>query len=100
MQLVKQDDGQQLPSIRKTVAPGDTYAGVPRLTQLLHLVGDLPANATAPSDSLTYNGAMVDAVRNFQRRLGRDPNGKIDQQTLADLNVPLRGRVRQMQLTL
>ena len=42
----------------------------------------------------------MDAVKNFQRRCGRDPNGRIDAPTLADLNVPLSRRVRQMQLTL
>ena len=47
-----------------------------------------------------YAGALVDAVKSFQRRHGRDPNGRIDTQTLADLNVPLSRRVRQMQLTL
>jgi len=100
MDLAKRDDGQQLAAIKKTVAPGDTYAGVPRLAQLLRLVGDLPSDANVPADNLVYSGALVDAVRSFQRRLGRDPNGKIDQQTLADLNVPLSQRVRQMQLTL
>jgi L,D-transpeptidase YcbB len=100
VELAKKDDGEQLPSIRKTVAPGDTYAGVPRLARLLRLVGDLPANVAVPTDALVYSEALADAVRNFQRRLGRDPNGRIDQQTLADLNVPLSRRVRQMQLTL
>ena len=42
----------------------------------------------------------MDAVKTFQRRHGRDPNGRIDAPTLADLNVPLSRRVRQMQLTL
>jgi len=42
----------------------------------------------------------VSAVMNFQRRLGREPSGRIDAQTVADLNVPLSQRVRQMQLTL
>jgi murein L,D-transpeptidase YcbB/YkuD len=42
----------------------------------------------------------VDALKNFQRRLGRDVTGRIDSQTVADLNVPLSSRVRQMQLTL
>lgn len=100
MDWAKKDDGEQLPPIKKTVSPGDTYAGVPRLAQLLRTVGDLPPNATVSTDTPVYNGALVDAVRTFQRRLGRDPSGKIDQQTLADLNVPLSRRVRQMQLTL
>jgi murein L,D-transpeptidase YcbB/YkuD len=76
---------------------------VPRLTRLLRLVGDLPADAAvsaAPQDPPIYEGALVDAVKKFQRRHGRDPNGRIDAQTLADLNVPLSRRVQQMQWTL
>ncbi len=100
MEVAKRDSGEQLPPITKTIAPGDAYSGIPRLTQLLRLVGDLPANANVPADQSTYDGALVDAVKSFQRRHGRDPNGRIDAQTLADLNVPLSRRVRQMQLTL
>ena len=100
VELAKRDDGEQLPAIKKAVAPGDTYPGVPRLARLLRLVGDLPADANVPADPPFYEGALVDAVKNFQRRHGRDANGRIDAQTLADLNVPLSRRVRQMQLTL
>jgi murein L,D-transpeptidase YcbB/YkuD len=100
IELAKKDDGEQLPLAKKTIAPGDAYAGVPRLTRLLRLVGDLPADTNVPADQTAYQGALVDAVKSFQRRHGRDPNGRIDTQTLADLNVPLSLRVRQMQLTL
>jgi murein L,D-transpeptidase YcbB/YkuD len=100
MELAKKDDGEQLPPVKKAIAPGDSYPGVPRLTRLLRLVGDLPADASVPADSPAYAGALVDAVKNFQRRHGRDPNGRLDAQTLADLNVPLSQRVEQMQLTL
>jgi murein L,D-transpeptidase YcbB/YkuD len=47
-----------------------------------------------------YQGPLVDAVKHFQDRFGRTTDGKITPQTLADLNVPLSTRVRQMQLTL
>ncbi len=100
MELARKDDGEQLPAVKKPIAPGDAYPGIPRLTRLLRLVGDLPAKADVPGDSLVYQGPLVSAVKNFQSRLGRDPNGRIDAQTLADLNVPLSRRVRQMQLTL
>jgi L,D-transpeptidase YcbB len=100
LELEKQYDGKPLPATQKTVAPGDSYSGVSQLTQLLRLVGDLPAGANVEADGTVYQGPLVDAVRNFQRRLGRDPDGRINAQTLADLNVPLTGRVRQMQLTL
>lgn len=100
LELARRDDGEQLPAVKKAILPGDTYPGVPRLARLLRLVGDLPADADVPADQSIYASALVDAVKNFQRRLGRDPNGRLDAQTLADLNVPLSRRVRQMQLTL
>ncbi|MGO9614155.1 MAG: L,D-transpeptidase family protein [Dissulfurispiraceae bacterium] len=100
LELAKKDDGEQLPAVKKAIVPGDTYPGVTRLTRLLRLLGDLPADANVPADQSIYAGALVDAVKNFQRRLGRDPNGRLDAQTLADLKVPLSRRVRQMQLTL
>ncbi len=98
--LASKDDGEQLPPTKKPTVPGDAYPGVPRLTRLLKLVGDLPADADVPADPPIYQGALVDAVKTFQRRHGRDPNGRIDAQTLADLNVPLSQRVQQMRLTL
>ena len=100
MELAKKDDGAPLAPLTKTVVPGDPYPGALQLARRLQLVGDLPANANIPPDQATYDGALVGAVKNFQRRHGRDPNGRIDTQTLADLNVPLSRRVRQMQLTL
>jgi L,D-transpeptidase YcbB len=100
LELAGKDDGEQLPPSKKAVAPGDTYPGVPRLVRLLRLVGDLPADADVAEDGNVYQGALVDAVKNFQRRHGRDSDGRIDAQTLADLNVPLSRCVRQMQLTL
>jgi L,D-transpeptidase YcbB len=100
MELASKDDGEQLPTTKKPIVPGDAYPGVPRLTRLLRLVGDLPSNADVPADPPVYQGVLVEAVKNFQRRHGRDPNGRIDAQTLADLNVPLSRRVQQMRWTL
>jgi murein L,D-transpeptidase YcbB/YkuD len=62
------------------------------------LVGDLPPGINSPVDPPIYQGEL--AVKNFQHRQGREPNGHIDAQTLSDLNVPLSRRARQMQLTL
>jgi len=100
LELAKEYDGQPLPAVRKTIAPGDSYPGVPQLIRFLRLVGDLPADANVPEDETIYRGPLVDAVKSFQSRHGRDSDGRIGAQTLADLNVPLRQRVRQMQLTL
>jgi len=100
LEFAKQYDGKPLPPLAKTIAPGDSYSGVPQLMQFLRLVGDLPSDANPPADGTVYQGALVDAVTNFQRRHGRDTDGRITAQTLTDLNVPLARSVRQMQLTL
>ncbi|MFZ3216211.1 MAG: L,D-transpeptidase family protein [Candidatus Acidiferrales bacterium] len=98
--LAKEYDGKPLPAIQKTVAPGDSYSGVPQLIAFLRLVGDLPADADVPADGTVYQAPLVEAVKSFQRRHGRSADGRITAQTLADLNVPLSKRVEQMQLTL
>jgi murein L,D-transpeptidase YcbB/YkuD len=88
--------GEKLPAVAKAVAPGAAWDGVPRLTRLLRLVGDLPADAAVPEGSRTYGGPLVDAVKRFQRRHGLADDGKIGAGTVERLNVPLADRVRQL----
>jgi murein L,D-transpeptidase YcbB/YkuD len=99
-EFAKEYAGNQLPPIQKAIAPGDSYSGVPQLIKLLRLVGDLPADASVTADGAVYQASLVDAIKSFQRRHGRTPDGRITAQTLSDLNVPLTNRIRQMQLTL
>ena len=99
LQLARQDDGETLPALKKTVEPGDTYSGAPRLERLLRLLGDLPAGAVLGRPGV-YEGPLVDAVKRFQARHGLDPDGRIGKSTLQQLNTPLSRRVRQLQLTL
>ena len=99
-EFAKEYDGKQLPAIQKPIGPGDSYSGAPQLTKLLQLLGDLPADVGAPAGETVYQAPLADAVKSFQRRHGRTPDGRITAQTLADLNVPLTNRIRQMQLTL
>lgn len=100
LQVAREDDGEKLPVPNKPVAPGSPYDGVPRLTRLLRLLGDLPANTAVPGDSDLYQGALVDAVKSFQSRHGLKPDGRLDRQTLANLNTPLSQRVDQLRLML
>jgi murein L,D-transpeptidase YcbB/YkuD len=99
MERSRQDDGEQLPVPAKPVDPGGTYGGVPRLTRLLRLLGDLPDGA-APGNSNIYAGPLVDAVKHFQARHGLAPDGRLGTQTLKQLNMPLSFRVEQLRLTL
>jgi murein L,D-transpeptidase YcbB/YkuD len=97
--LAAEDDGALLPETGNPVEPGQRYDGVPRLTRLLHRLGDLNAGADL-DDSAIYQGALVAAVQRFQTRHGLDPDGRIDQLTLKQLNTPLGFRVRQLELAL
>jgi len=99
MQLAKEDDGEQFPATEKPVQAGDVYSGAPRLERLLRRTGDLPAG-TSLQGSLTYSGALVDAVKRFQTHHGLEPDGRIGRETLRQLNTPLSYRVRQLQLVL
>jgi murein L,D-transpeptidase YcbB/YkuD len=100
LQLAREDDGEKLPVPAKPIAPGSPYDGLPRLTRLLRLLGDLPADAAAPGDSNLYQGALVDAVKHFQSRHGLKPEGRLDTPTLTNLNTPLSQRVGQLRLML
>ena len=77
MQMASQDDGEQLPppAKKKTIEPGDTYPGVPRLVRLLKLVGDLPPDAAVAPDSTLYQGPGGDAMKHFQERHGLEADG-------------------------
>jgi murein L,D-transpeptidase YcbB/YkuD len=98
--LAREDSGEPLPAVKKTVEAGDSYPGTGRLRQLLRKLGDLPLSAREPDGSLIYQGALVDAVKRFQARHGLDADGRLGKDTLKQLNVPLSRRVRQLQLTL
>jgi murein L,D-transpeptidase YcbB/YkuD len=102
LELARRDDGELLPVPRKAIRPGDSYAGVPRLTRLLVLLGDLTEEEKEKGvvPPAQYQGALVAAVKRFQQRHGLEPNGLIDVQTVKDFNTPLSRRVAQLQLTL
>jgi murein L,D-transpeptidase YcbB/YkuD len=100
LELARRDDGELLPVPAKPVRSGDSYAGVPRLRKLLHLLGDLREQDQTLSAGMIYEGNLVDAVKHYQKRHGLDPSGRIDAPTVKQLNTPLRRRVDQLELTL
>jgi len=99
VQLAREDDGEKLPVPAKAIDPGQSYPGVPRLSRLLHLVGDLSPEAQ-PRDPQIYDDTLAEGVKRFQRRHGLDDDGRLGAATVKQLNVPLSDRVRQLQLTL
>ena len=100
LKMASAGDAPPIPVPQKGPRPGNSFAAMPQLVARLHQLGDLPANADAPANSVAYTGAVVDAVKHFQRRHGLDIDGVLGRGTVTQLNVPLKARVRQLQLTL
>ena len=98
--LANDDDGEALPAVEKPVEPGESYPGIPRLVRLLRALGDLPDEAAPPDGSPSYAAPIVTAVKRFQARHGLEVDGLIGRATIAQLNIPLRDRVRQLELAL
>jgi murein L,D-transpeptidase YcbB/YkuD len=80
--------------------PGSRYTDIAKLAALLRLLGDLPESATIAADEKIYQGPLVDAVKQFQRRHCLRPTGELDSATVAEINVPLGDRVEQMRMAL
>jgi L,D-transpeptidase YcbB len=96
----KQDDGQKLPTITKTVRPGQPYPGLARLGRFLQVIGDIPAATQLDPNATTYQGALVDGVKHYQDRHGESPTGNLDPRTINEMNTPPEARIRQIRLTL
>ncbi len=86
-------------SLPSKFKPGDHHADVPKMRHLLSLLGDLTEGN--PNDaSQTYDKPLAEAVKRFQTRHGLTSDGIIGKTTLAQFNVPLGDRVKQIQLGL
>jgi murein L,D-transpeptidase YcbB/YkuD len=77
--------------------PGSAYAGTHALAARLMALGDLPQGFEPPE---RYQGALVDGVKQFQKRHGLNPDGVIGKGTFEQLNVKPSARVEQIVLTL
>lgn len=102
LELAKQGDGPAIPipAGKKPIRPGETYDGISPLAERLRLFGDLPQDTKILADSKAYEGAVVDAVKQFQRRHGLSDDGSLGQDTFKQLTRPISYRITQLQLTL
>ena len=81
-----------------TLRPGESDARVPMVRARLIAGGDL--DQTAASDSLDYDLALEAALRSFQERVGLTSDGVVGADTIAELNVPVADRIRQLRINL
>ena len=99
-EFAKLDNGKPMQLPVKPIAAKGTYADLPRLSQLLQLLGDLPSGAQVDPNSTVYQGALVAAVKSYQARHGQLPDGHLKAELIKEMNVPMAQRVRQIELTL
>jgi murein L,D-transpeptidase YcbB/YkuD len=70
---------------------------LPILRRRLIASGDLDPSL---ADGTSFDAAVVEAVKRFQRRHGLDPDGTVGARTQAALNVPVEARLRQIAVNL
>ena len=87
-------NSEALPDVVKTVAVGGAYPGMALLVERLQLEGDMPEGAAVPA---VLDADVSGGVKFYQHRHGLDGDGKLSEQTIKNMNVPLTYRVLQLQ---
>ncbi len=100
--LASRWESVQLPPLPGAkLAPDDSYRGAPTVRKLLVELGDLDrTKAAAQEESERIDTDLAAAIAQFQARHGLQADGVIGPRTYAALTVPLRQRVRQIELTM
>jgi murein L,D-transpeptidase YcbB/YkuD len=81
-----------------SLKPGASDPRVRLLRAHLAMSGDLAA--AEASDTDVYDAPLEAAVRRFQARIGLESDGVVGAGTVAELNVPLADRIRQLRVNL
>jgi L,D-transpeptidase YcbB len=85
---------------KKSIKPGDSAAVLNIVRTRLMALHDLPENAPPLADPPVYDGELVEGVKRFQVRHGFEGDGVLGRTTWAALNVPIKWRVRQIELAM
>lgn len=83
------------PPIRNNESPyrkGDTSTTIRSIRKYLYLTGDLPNDTNSP----LFDDGLEKAVKQFQLRHGRHPDGVAGTNTLNEMNLPIQERIRQI----
>lgn len=93
--IVSAGGWQQIPG-KRGMRPDDDDERVPALRRRLVMTGDMRGGGYA--DSYTYDSEVLEGVRRFQARHGLRESGRVDQPTLAALNVSAQERLDQLRI--
>ena len=90
--VAKKGGWPQIVTSKKTIKKGATDSVITIIKKRLQITGDMPVNDT----SRVFNDTLVNAVKNYQTRMGYKPDGIITAQLIDDMNVPALKRVEQI----
>ena len=80
--------------------PGQKSRAVALIAQRLSASGDYPGPAPDASGAAVYSADLQEAVKRFQRRHGLTDDGVVSAPVVAEMNVPIERRIRQIALNL
>jgi murein L,D-transpeptidase YcbB/YkuD len=86
------------PVLSQLLKKGDRSDHVVLLRQRLALEGYLPTESLAIDEPQKFDGDVKGAVKAFQSNHGLAPSGKVDDRTLAELNVPAATRLETLRV--
>jgi murein L,D-transpeptidase YcbB/YkuD len=81
---------------KKIISITESDPSLIKLKQHLFLTGDLNKN----DGSIVFTDQLRKAVVNFQQRMGLTENGKLNTQTIKELNRPIEFRIKQIMVNL
>ncbi len=81
---------------KKLLSVGDSDSCLLDLKKYLVLSNDLQTN----DNSIVFTDSTSNALKIFQGRMGLLENGKLDQETVTEINKPIEGRIKQMMVNM
>lgn len=94
--LQKQETADSIANVAKPLKPGVTDERMVQVKKRLQLFGDAPS----ADSSDVYDSSLLPAVKNFQQRMGLAVDGAIGNRMIAELNIPIAKRVRQLMVNM
>ena len=94
--LEKQIQPDTIPYLSKPIRKGDSSWVIKEIKKRLFLFGDL---LQADSTSL-FDSSLLVACKSFQKRMGLSADGVIGNHMIAELNIPISKRIRQLLINL
>lgn len=90
--LEKKETADTIDYVSRPLKKGDSAYHIAQVKKRLQFLGDMEAGDTGSH----YEAALTGVVKKFQRRMGLLADGVIGNKMLAELNVPVVQRVRQL----